>query len=271
MNKKLGLTIVSVIAAVSIVGAVSAQDTTTPPPADQTQQGALPLRPNGGVPVLRDLLQIVATDLNLEPQAVIEQMRGQTLAAVITAQNGDVAKVTADVVAAVTERINQAVADGRLTQERADEILGNLSDTVTQALNGELRGQRLDRLGGQRPGLGGQRPNSGVRPNMLNRDVRPLLGAVQDALGLTGQQIAEELRGGSTLGEVIAAHNGDSAAIIDAAIASATERLDAVRAEGTLTQEQENAMISGLKAFYEAILNGAFRPQAAPDAAQGSV
>lgn len=259
MWKKFGLILVSVVAAVSVFGAVSAQDTTTEP----AQPPPLPI-PNRDGLNLGNLLQIVAQDLNLEPRDLLQQMRDQTLADVIAAQNGDTAKITADIVAAVTERINQAVANGRLTQERADEIINGLTETVTNALNGELRGQLLGRLGnlGQnRPGQGGNRPGQGlVRPNMLNRDVRPLLGAVQDALGLSGQELLQEMRDGTTLGEVIAAHNGDAEAIVNAAIATATEHLDTVREQGTLTQAQENAMLDGLKAFYEAVLNGAFRP-----------
>ena len=267
MLKKIGFTVLSVFAAVSIVGAASAQDAQTPPADQPVEQGVL--RQNGGEPIWRELLQIVADDLNLEPRDVLQQVRGQTLADVIAAQNGNIAQITADVVAALTERINQAVTNGRLTQERADEIIANLGANVESALNGALRGALIDRFGAGRLGLGGQRGQGGqFRQNLLNRDVRPLLDAVQDALGLTGQQLAETMRGGSTLGDVITAHNGDAAAIVDAAIATAAERLDAVRENGTLTQEQEDAILGGLRAFYEAVLNGAFQPQAA---AQGSL
>lgn len=267
MLRKIGLLVLSVVAAATLVGAASAQDAQTPL-SDQTQPTQpLPVQ-NGGI--LRDLLQIVAGDLGLEPRDLLKQLRGQTLADVIAAQNGDLAQISADVVAALTERVNQAVANGRLTQERADQIIANLSANVEKALDGELRGGLLDRFGGALPGIGGLRPNPDTRPNRLNRDTRPLLDAIQNALGLTGQQVAEELRGGSTLGEIISAHNGDPAAIVDTAVAAATERLDSIRANGTLTQAQEDAMLSGLKAFYEAILNGAFHPQAA-QAAQGSV
>ena len=41
-------------------------------------------------------------------------------------------QITADITAAITDRVNQAVTDGKLTQERADQILGNLDDTVQQ-------------------------------------------------------------------------------------------------------------------------------------------
>jgi hypothetical protein len=282
MWKKFVLILLSVVASVSVFGAASAQDATPEPPA----QNPLPM-PAGNGPILGDLLQIIAQDLNLEPKDVLQQMRGQTLAEVIAAQNGDATKITADIVAAVTERVNQAVANGRLTQERADQMLANLTETVTQALNGELRGQfpgffgGMGGMGGLRPGLNQNRPGLNQnrpglnqnRPNMLNRDVHPLMSAVQDALGLTGRQLVDEMRGGKTLGEVIAAHNGDADAIVSAAIATATERLDAVRERGTLTQEQETAMLDGLKAFYQAVLNGAFRPgglNTAP-AAPGSI
>ncbi len=263
MLKKIGFIVLGLVAVLSVVGAASAQDTTKTPSADQAQAAQPPLPATGGTGIGRELLQIVAQDLNLQPRELLQQMRGKTLNDVITAQNGDVAKITADVIAAVTTRVNQAVTDGQITQERATQILGNLSDTVTQALDGQLRNNLLGRLGGLRPGLGGQRSGQGgqVRPNLLNRDVSPLLSAVRDTLGLTNQQIAEELRGGKTLNDVITAHNGDANAIVDAAVTTATQRLDKVRTNGGLTQDQENAMLDGLKAFYQAVLNGAFRPQ----------
>ena len=260
--KKIGLLIIAVIAAISVVGVVSAQDT-TPQPAPSTA---------GNEPIMRQLLQIVADDLSLQPQDILQQMRGQTLADIIKANNGDLTKITADIAAAVTDRVNQAVTDGQLTQDRATQILTNLPTTIQNALQGQgpLSAARGGfGFGGRNNGQNRQNPLrgpqlGGLRPDMLGVDIRPLLSAVEDATKLTPRQIADQIRSGKTLSEVISANGGDPTAVETAAIATATKRLDQVRTNGNLTQDQENAMIGGLKAFYDAVLNGNFRPQPQP-------
>ena len=225
--------------------------------------------------MLRQLLQIVATDLNVQPQDILQQMRGKTLAEVIQANNGDVTKITADITTAVTTAVNQAVTSGQLTQDRANQILSNLSTTVQDALQGNgifgFGGRGLGTPGLNGGGFGGRgfggQQRHGTRPlrqDMLGVDVRPLISAAADATKLTAQQIAEQIRGGKTLGEVITANGGDPAVVESTAITTATQALDKFRTNGSLTQDQENAMVNGLKAFYDAVLNGAFRQQVTP-------
>ncbi len=265
MKKQIVSVALSAVAVMSIVGAVSAQDTppATPVPPDRAQ-GVPPLRGQGrgagqpGAPVLRELLQIVAGDLSMEPQAVVQALRGQTLADVIAANSGDLTKITADVTAAVTERVNQAVTDGNLTQERADAILGNLDAAIQSALNGELRELRPGSNGnGNRPGQGGLR-------GALQGDALPLINAAADATGLTAREIADAIRGGQTLSEVITANSADPAAVESAALATVKAKLDEAVTNGRLTEAQETAMLDGLKAFYDAALTGAFRPAQTP-------
>ncbi|MEP7291833.1 MAG: hypothetical protein ABI835_08610, partial [Chloroflexota bacterium] len=121
-------------------------------------------------------------------------------------------------------------------------------------LRGELRGGLR---GETRPGLGGGRLEQ-------FHDTRPLISAAAEATGLTGQEIAQEMRtNSSTLGEVITAHNGDPTAVVAAAVATVKTQLDEAVTSGRITQVQEDNMLTGLQAFYEAILGGAFRPAAA--------
>ncbi len=255
MKKTIGLVIVSVVAVMALVGVVSAQD--------QGQQPTTPDRPgldgrfprlNAGVQLLGDLAQIVADDLGIERADLVEQLRGQTLADLIAANGGDVDQITADVTAAVTDRVNQAVADGNLPQERADQILANLDETVQSALNGTLR----DGMG--RPGLGSRLP-LGQRP-FLQNDRRLLINAALDATGLTGQELVQAMRDGKTLSDVITENGGSPDAVVASAIAQVKATLDPAVANGRLTQEQEDAMLNGLEAFYNAVMGGAFRPEA---------
>ncbi|MEP7293077.1 MAG: hypothetical protein ABI835_14945, partial [Chloroflexota bacterium] len=210
MKKKFGMMVVAVIAAISVVGVVSAQQAqpSQPPAPFAEGRGG---REGGQEPILRQLLQIVSGDLGIAPGDLITQLHDQTLADVITANGGSVDAISAEITAALTERINSAITDGNLSQERADELLADLATTIDQAINGEFSGLRGELRGGRRgetrPGLGG---------GWLEQfhDTRPLISAAADATGLTGQEIAQEMRtNGSTLGEVITAHNGDPTAV----------------------------------------------------------
>lgn len=245
MKKTIGLIVMSVVAVVAMVGVASAQDETSARPAPQP---GLP-RLNEHFPLVGDLLQIVADGLGIQPEDIVAQMRGQTLADIITANGGDVEQISADLAAAITERVNEAVANGDMIQERADAILGNLDAAVERALNGELRGG-LGRLG-----MRGQR-------SFLQNDTRPLISAIADATGLTGQEIVQELRAGKTLSELLDEHGVSADTVVASAVAQVQETLDQAVANGRLTQEQEDAMLAGLEAFYNAVLEGAFRPQA---------
>ena len=62
-------------------------------------------------------------------------------------------ELVADLVARATERIEQAVADGRLDRERADEILAGVEGRANARVNGE----RPERPGGRERQDGGER------------------------------------------------------------------------------------------------------------------
>lgn len=63
---------------------------------------------------------------------------GQTIADVAEEQGVDVQDVVDDIVAAQRERLDEAVAEGHLTQEEADEFLAGAEERVTAFVNGEL-------------------------------------------------------------------------------------------------------------------------------------
>ena len=81
-----------------------------------------------------DVLNAVAEATGLTAQEVLAQVAGGASLAEIIEENGsDVDAVAADVVAALTERINAAVEAGAITPARADALIAALEDRV-QAL-----------------------------------------------------------------------------------------------------------------------------------------
>ena len=266
--KKIGLLVLTLIVGLLVVSVVGAQEA-TPEPQPPQVQGIPPVGMRFGNFVddglLRELINIVTDDLGITPAEIIQQMRGQTLAQVIEANGGNVDDITAKITAAVTDRLNQAVADGNLTQDRADQALANLPDLIQRSLNGEFGGMLDERLQGAPNGRGQMLPRQGERhprvQQFLDRlDARaPLMNAIIDATGLDGRELAQQLQSGSTLSEIITANGGDPAAVEAAALDKVKARLDEAVSNGNMTQEQEDTVIAGVQAFYDAALT-ATRP-----------
>lgn len=239
--KKFGVTVVLVGALAGGAIAANAQEVT--PPADaaaqeqqDSTQGQLggrqggrmgqPGGPRGGQMGMGQrggrgdhqiyLMQAVmdATGLNLVE--VSTQVRdGATLGEIVTSNGGTIEAVVADAVAGATEAINQAVTDGRLTQEQADTAIAQLETVYTNILNGEARGQIVDRV----------------------MDV----GIVQLAAELTGlnaRDIAQQLRDGGSLSTILTDNSVDVDAFVTEATERAQARVDLQVANDRITTEQ---------------------------------
>jgi polyhydroxyalkanoate synthesis regulator phasin len=87
--------------------------------------------PGGDFSTLADSLGIDEDELRSELSD------GKTIADIAEEQGVDVQDVIDDIVAAQRERLDEAVADGDLTQDEADEILANAEERVTAFVNGE--------------------------------------------------------------------------------------------------------------------------------------
>ena len=99
-------------------------------------------------------LEAAATALGMTADELREAMSadGATLASVAEAQGVDVQVVIDALVAEAREHLDEAVADGHLTQEEADEKAAELEARITEMVNSE-------RPDGPRPGFrGGRRP-----------------------------------------------------------------------------------------------------------------
>lgn len=92
----------------------------------------------GGRGIRELALDTAATTLGLSEDDLRTQLRdGKTLADIASAQGVSVDDLVAALVKAAQERIDQAVTDGKLTQERADELSKHLTERITARVNGE--------------------------------------------------------------------------------------------------------------------------------------
>ena len=130
--KKLFVVVITIASLLAMMGVVGAQDATATPAV-------------GGVTPIRTVIQIVADQTGLKPGEITRQLaQGMTLADIIQANNGNVQTIVDQSITKITAEINQAVASGAMTQDRANQILANLKDQVTKGINGDLFPNQLD-------------------------------------------------------------------------------------------------------------------------------
>lgn len=142
---------------------------------------------------------------------------GQTINEVLEANGVDPAEVKATVLANLEAKLAELVANGRITQERADEILANAPE-------------QLDRLMNATP------PEPGDRP--VRRIIFGAMESAAEAIGIDVEALMQALRDGQTPAEVAEANGVEPQQVIDDMVASLSERLDERVAEGELDAEK---------------------------------
>ncbi len=226
----------AVVATVLIVGAgiAAAQDVT------------VPARP--GMNVIDAALEAAAAETGLTVEEVRAQLgEGVTLAEIIEANDGDTQAVIDAAVAAANAEIDTALDAETITEARAESLRDRLESAITGAVNGDLRIQQFRRgfgRGGERGfGFGGR--GFGLRGAHFG--VPALTDAILESTDLTVEDVAEGLRSGSTLAELIAAAGGDVEAVVDATVQQITAEVEAAVENGRLTQEEADERIAALE------------------------
>ena len=171
----------------------------------------------------------VLLDLGLDPADVREGFaNGQTLGDTAEA-NGISANTVVDaIVASMTERLNQAVADGKITAEEAAEKAAGIPDKATEIVNTvpDRKDDREDKDRGHRKGA--------------------FLGEVLLDLGLDPADVREGFANGQTLGDTAEANGISANTVVDAIVASMTERLNQAVADGKITAEEAAEKAAGI-------------------------
>jgi len=205
-----------------VAGVAGAQTDGDRPPAESD-------RPPGGH---GPKLDAAAQALGLSVDDLRTRLReGNTIAQVAQAQGVDVQTVIDTMVAAANARIDQEVQAGNLTAEEANERKANLPERITRLVNeGKPQG-------------GGPRGRG------------PKLEAAAEALGLSEEDLREQVRGGKTLAQVAEERNVDKQRVIDAMVAAATERIDQKVQEGDLTAEEANGRKAELEERITTLVN----------------
>lgn len=234
------LTIVAFISSLAI-GAVSAQD-------DEQRQN------RNGAGIMSELIAVIEEATGLTRQEFMQAVRdGATPAEVITANGGDVAAVTDQAVTAITERVEEAVANGNMTQERADRVLENLESNITDLLNGDLNNRLRDRMQERRGNRGG------------DRIPRELLEVIIAETGLTSFELRDALED-STIAEVLEANGAAVQTVIDRAVGLVSQRLSEAVENGRITQEQADERLQRFEERITEWLTGEGDAESTPEA-----
>lgn len=212
------------------------------------------------------LISIAAEKLGLTNDELIAELQaGKTIADVAVEKNVAVDTIVDAVLAAHTERLNEQVANGQLTQEQADAMLVLMKANVTERINGQGPAQ------GQGFGFGGGRGDHAGMGMMGGRRGGPensLVTVVAEKLGLTPAELATELQAGKSVADVAQEKNVSVGTIAEAVLAPRTERLNELVAAGQLTQEEVDNYLSNQRVEVIERLNQSRASQnPAPDAA----
>ena len=204
-----GLLAVGVLGA----GAAMAQEGDSPAPGEQ-HAGV-----HGRQPV-RNTIAAVIEASGLDKSVFIQGFQdGKTINQILAENGVDSAAVQADVLEALDAKLDQAVADGRLTQEQAEAAYAKAEEKLPELMDAV----------------------PGDRPHPVFNLLRGMPQIAADTIGITVQDLVTALRGGDTVADVATANGVDPQAVIDALVADSDAKIDQAVANGKLTEEQGEA------------------------------
>ena len=153
-------------------------------------------------------------------------------------------KLSAALKKALEDRVDAAVAAGRLTKAQGDELKQRIESGDVPFFAGPGPGFRH--------GFGGPHPFGHG------------LDAAATYLGLSEDQLQSQLRSGKTLAEIAKAQNKSVDGLKSAMLEDAQAKLDQAVKDGHMTKAMEQRVLSGLQQRIDGLVNGKL-----PDRFQG--
>lgn len=157
-------------------------------------------------------------------------------------------QLSAAVRAALIDRIDAAVKDGKITQAQANKLEQRLD-----------KGGRLPFFfGGPGGGLGlGLGRGFGARHGFFGRPFGGgSLQAAASYLGVSNSQLMSDLASGKSLAQVAQAHGKSVSGLEQALISAETKSLAQLESHGTITKAQEQKILGRLSTRIDKLVNG---------------
>jgi uncharacterized protein YidB (DUF937 family) len=207
---------VTTLAAAALAGGLGGALLLGPASADSTNTaaGTASVRGAASAPPCREGLVDLADVIGISTDDLRAALRdGQTLAQVAETNGVDPQQVVDVLVANGTERLDAAVAAGRIDQATADERKASLPDRAADLVNGEL-----ERQAHRHP-----RRAAAIR-------------TAAEAIGIDADELRAALRDRQTIAQVAEANGVDPQVVIDALVVRSTERITKVVNGDTVRQ-----------------------------------
>ncbi len=229
------ISIIITIFALAITGtmAVSAQEDA---PAD---------RPERGRQIIGSLVGLVVNETGLTPEQIrAELLEGATLEEIIINNDGSVEAVIGAALEQVTIRVEEAIVNGNMTEERGAAILSEIEARLSEALNRafEPNGERRDRIH-ERIG------------ELLNRS---LLRRAMSELGMERAEFIQAMVEGGSLESVLITNGVDVEIFKHSVITDIETRINEAIESGQLTTEQGETLLEGISEAIDARLSHEF-------------
>jgi uncharacterized protein YidB (DUF937 family) len=145
---------------------------------------------------------------------------------------------------ALKNRIDEAVEDGRLTEEQADKLKEHIDADEFPLLGGPWKlGRGMDGRGLRGFGPFGRFGHFKI------------LAVAASYLGITEAELREELED-KTLAEIAREQGKTPAGLVEQLVATQTKRIDEAVADGRITEKQATELKAGLDERMEALVNG---------------
>lgn len=152
------------------------------------------------------LTSAASGDVAVSPAAIVQQVDETDPAAPTD-------EAPAEVGSRLRDTLQSLVDDGTITAEQADAVTSHLIEN--------------------RPDRDERRENREARRE-ARQERRQAPEAVQELLGLSAEELREQLRAGSTLGDIATEQGLDPQDVVDVIVAEMTERVDAAVADGKI-------------------------------------
>jgi polyhydroxyalkanoate synthesis regulator phasin len=193
------------------------------PPVCQTEQNPL------------DVLDMTAAELRAELNA------GKTIQEIFEENGLDYEELSAQWLADHQACLDEAVAEGELTEEQAQLLQERLQERVEE---GFLYNQ-FQQFGRD------MRSAMGFRMDKLWDGGNGLVGEILEKLGISLDDLKERLQGGESLADIAEEADIDLNAIHEEQVAERSERIEQLLADGKISEDQAERMLDRLNTQLE--------------------
>jgi hypothetical protein len=164
---------------------------------------------------VRLALRTAATTIGVSPEELGTQIRGgKTVAAVAGERNVDPATVVNAVVGALTQRIDQAAAEGKIDADRAAKAKAKVPDLANRFVN-ETKSARS---------------GAGRRHRVL----REAVNTAAKEIGVSEDDLKQALKDGKSIAQVAKEHDKSADDVVDAIVKKARGGIDQAVKDGKL-------------------------------------